>query len=70
MWIKAFECAQKLVYRYSIFISLILCFQPLHLFLTELLKGGTDMVASYYHVVPYLQRCYALLATSNAAHNY
>ena len=30
----------------------------------------TDMVASDYHVVPYLQCCYASLATSNAAHDY
>ena len=35
----------------------------------SLLKCDTDMVASY-HVVPYLQRCYALLVTSNAVHNY
>ena len=35
----------------------------------QLLKCDTDMVASY-RVVPYLQRCYALLVTSNAVHEY
>ena len=35
----------------------------------QLLKGDTDMVASYYHI-PYLQCCYALLATSDAAQDY
>ena len=45
-------------------------FSPSHFFLTKLLKGDTDMVRSYYHAVSYLQCCYALLAMSNAAHNY
>ena len=44
-------------------------FQPLHLFLTELLKSDTDIVASYYQVVPYLKHCYASLAMSSAAHD-
>ena len=35
----------------------------------QLLKGVTDMVASY-HIVAYLQRCYASLVTSNAVHDY
>ena len=35
----------------------------------QLLKCDTDMVASY-HVIPYLQHCYALLITSNAVHEY
>ena len=35
----------------------------------ELLKCDTDIVASY-RIVPYLQRCYALLVTSNAVHEY
>ena len=35
----------------------------------QLLKCDTDMVASY-RVVPYLQRCYASLVTSNAVHDY
>ena len=35
----------------------------------QLLKWDIDMVASYC-VVPYLQRCYALLVTSNAVHDY
>ena len=34
-----------------------------------LLKCDTDMVASY-HVIPYLQCCYASLLTSNAVHDY
>ena len=33
----------------------------------QLLKHDTNMVVPYYHIVPYLQRCYASLATSNAA---
>ena len=36
---------------------------------SRLLKCDTDMVASY-RVVPYLQRCYASLVTSNAVHDY
>ena len=35
----------------------------------QLLKCDTDMVASY-RIVPYLQRCYALLVTSNVVHDY
>ena len=35
----------------------------------QLLKCDTDMVASY-HVVPYLQRCHALLVMGNAVHDY
>ena len=35
----------------------------------QLLKCDTDMVASY-RVVPYLQRCYASLVTSNTVHDY
>ena len=35
----------------------------------QLLKCDTDIVASY-RVVPYFQRCYVSLATSNAAHDY
>ena len=35
----------------------------------QLLKCDTDMVASYC-VVPYLQRYYALVNTSNAVHDY
>ena len=35
----------------------------------QLLKRHADMVASY-HVVPYLQRCYASLVMSNAVHDY
>ena len=33
--------------------------------LREFLKDDTDMVASYYRVVPYLQHSYASLATAN-----
>ena len=35
----------------------------------QLLKHDTNMVASY-HVVPYLQCCYASLVISNAVHSY
>ena len=35
----------------------------------KLLKCDIDMVASY-HIVPYLQHCYASLVMSNAVHNY
>ena len=37
--------------------------------ISQLLKYDTNTVASY-HVVPYLQRCYASLVTSNAVHDY
>ena len=36
---------------------------------SQLLKCDTDMVVSY-RVVPYLQRCYALLVMSNAVHDH
>ena len=37
--------------------------------LPQLLKRDTDMVVSYC-AVPYLQRCYTLLVTSNAEHDH
>ena len=44
-------------------------FQPSHLTqVPQLLKCDTDMVASY-RVVPYLQRCRALLVTGDAVHD-
>ena len=35
----------------------------------QLLNHDTDAVAAY-RVVPYLQRCYTSLVTSNAVHDY
>ena len=37
---------------------------------TQLQKHDTDIVASYYCILPYLQHCYALLTMSNAAQDY
>ena len=67
MWIQAFQRAQKPVYRYSIIVSF--AFSAIASF-PQLLKHDTYMVAFYYLVVPYLQRCYVSLATSKTAHNY
>ena len=44
-------------------------FQPIASHFPQLLKCDTDMVASH-RIVPYLQRCYTLLVTSEAVHNY
>ena len=44
-------------------------FQPSCLAFPQLLKHDTDIVVSYY-IVPYFQRCYALLVTSNPVHDY
>ena len=35
----------------------------------QLLRHETDMVVSY-HIVPYLQRCYAWVVKCSALHNY
>ena len=47
----------------NVYKSFCLCFQPSHLFLTELLKGDTNIVASYYQVVSTLLTMLLCLAS-------
>ena len=65
---KLSETCAKADYKHRYTISLLLEFLAISLF-PQLLRRKTDMVASY-HVVPYLQRCYAWVVTSSAVHNY
>ena len=53
----------------SIATALLFVFSAIASHFPQLLKRDTDMVTSYL-IVPYLQRCYALLVTSNAVHHY
>ena len=49
-------------------LSIVTPFSAIASCFPQLLKWDADMVESY-RVVPYLQRCYASLVTSNAVHN-
>ena len=53
----------------SIVTVLLFVFSAITPRFPQLLKCDTDMVGSY-GVVPYLQRYYASLVTSNAVHDY
>ena len=59
----------KSQYSYIVTASASFAFSAVASRFPQLLKCDTDMVAFYY-VVSYLQRCYALLVTSNAVHDY
>ena len=70
-WIElnsSFLTCFKAGYKHRYAISLSLEFLDILSF-PQLLRHKTDMVASY-HVVPYLQRCYAWVVTSSTIHNY
>ena len=60
----------KVVYCYSMIISFVFSGITSFPHWSWASEGDTDMVEFYYHVVPYLQCCYALLATGNAAHDW
>ena len=50
-------------------IALLLALLAIMSFPQLLRRCETNMVVSY-HVIPYLQRCYAWIVTSSAVHNY
>ena len=65
MWIES----QDMRKSRSIITASSFAFSAIASCFPQLLKYDADMVVSY-RVVPYLQRCYALLVTSSAVHDY